>query len=64
MLFGLLLVNANYVQVVKADDYRNDPRNSRGLLRSYSHERGPIVLTMSGAMKPVYTSISFMSRSF
>jgi peptidoglycan glycosyltransferase len=48
LLFGLLLINVNYVQVVKADAYRNDSRNSRGLLRSYSHQRGPIVLSTGG----------------
>jgi peptidoglycan glycosyltransferase len=47
-LFGLLLINVNYVQVVKADQYRNDTRNSRSLLRSFSHERGPIVLSTGG----------------
>ena len=48
LLFGLLLINVNYVQVVKADSYRNDSRNARGLLRSYSHQRGPIVLSTGG----------------
>lgn len=48
LLFGLLLVNVNYVQVVKADAYRNDNRNARTLLRSFSHERGPIVLSTGG----------------
>ena len=48
VLFGLLLINLNYVQVVKADSYRNDSRNARGLLRSYSHARGPIVLSAGG----------------
>jgi peptidoglycan glycosyltransferase len=48
LLFGLLLINVNYVQVVKADSYRNDSRNARGLLRSYAHERGPIVLSTGG----------------
>ncbi len=42
-LFGMLLVQANWVQVVKAKDYRNDPRNKRVLLRTYDRERGPIV---------------------
>jgi len=45
VLFGLLLVNVNYVQTVKADDYRNDPRNARALLRTFANERGPIVLS-------------------
>jgi len=49
LLFGLLLINVNYVQVVKADSYRNDTRNARGLLRSYSQQRGPIVLSAGGA---------------
>jgi peptidoglycan glycosyltransferase len=53
VLFGLLLVNVNYVQVVKADDYRNDNRNFRGLLRSYAHERGPIVLSAGGGANAV-----------
>ena len=48
LLFGLLFLNVNYVQVVKADSYRNDTRNARGLLRSYAHERGPIVLSTGG----------------
>jgi peptidoglycan glycosyltransferase len=53
VLFGLLFVNVNYVQVVKADSYRNDNRNSRGLLRSYAHERGPIVLSTGGGANAV-----------
>ncbi len=43
-LFGLLLLNANWVQVVKGDSYRDNPRNSRVLLRTYSIERGPIAV--------------------
>ncbi len=37
-----LLVNATYVQVIKADSLRNDPRNSRVLLDEYSRQRGQI----------------------
>lgn len=37
-----LLINATYVQVIKADDYRLDPRNSRVLLDEYSRQRGQI----------------------
>jgi peptidoglycan glycosyltransferase len=48
LLFGLLLINVNYVQVVKADQYRNDNRNARSLLRTFSQERGPIVLATGG----------------
>ncbi|MDX6198981.1 MAG: penicillin-binding protein [Actinomycetota bacterium] len=53
LLFGLLFLNVNYVQVVKADSYRNDTRNARGLLRSYAHERGPIVLSTGGGANAV-----------
>jgi peptidoglycan glycosyltransferase len=44
VLFGLLLLQVNWVQVVKAKDYRNDSRNRRVLLRTYDRERGPIVI--------------------
>jgi peptidoglycan glycosyltransferase len=44
VLFGLLMLNANWVQVVKADAYRDDPRNSRVLLRTYERERGVIAV--------------------
>jgi peptidoglycan glycosyltransferase len=53
VLFALLFVNVNYVQVVKADSYRNDNRNQRGLLRSYAHQRGPIVLSAGGGASAV-----------
>lgn len=38
----LLMGNLTYVQVVKAGDYRNDPRNQRVLLAEYSRQRGQI----------------------
>lgn len=38
----LLFANLTWVQVVKAGDYRNDPRNQRVLLAEYSRERGQI----------------------
>ena len=53
LLFGLLLINVNYVQAVKASDYRNDPRNARALLRTFDHERGPIVLSTGGGAQAV-----------
>jgi penicillin-binding protein A len=39
----LLLANATYIQVVKADDYRSDQRNSRVLLEEYARQRGQII---------------------
>ncbi|HUR13654.1 MAG TPA: penicillin-binding protein 2 [Mycobacteriales bacterium] len=44
VLFALLLGQANWVQVVKARDYRDDPRNKRVLLRTYDRERGAIIV--------------------
>ena len=38
----LLMANLTYVQVVKASDYRNDPRNQRVLIAEYSRQRGQI----------------------
>ncbi len=46
-LFGLLMLNANWVQVVKADSYRDNPRNSRVLLRTYERERGAIAVVQA-----------------
>lgn len=39
----LLLANATYIQIVKADEYRTDPRNRRVLLEEYSRQRGKIL---------------------
>jgi peptidoglycan glycosyltransferase len=38
----LLLANATYIQIVKADDYRSDGRNRRVLFEEYSRQRGRI----------------------
>lgn len=46
----LLLANATYVQVIKADSYREDQRNQRTLLDEYSHQRG-MILDSSGNTK-------------
>lgn len=43
VLFALLLVNANYVQVIQGASLRDKPGNTRTLLDSYSRERGDIV---------------------
>jgi peptidoglycan glycosyltransferase len=44
VLFTLLFVNLNYVQVVKGGEYRNDKHNKRVLLQAYARERGAIVV--------------------
>lgn len=43
VLIVLLLANMTYIQVVKADDYRKDPRNQRVVLEEYSRQRGQII---------------------
>jgi peptidoglycan glycosyltransferase len=57
-LFTLLLLQANWVQVVKAKDYRNDPRNKRVLLRTYDRERGPIVIGTGRERQAIAKSIA------
>ena len=57
-LFGLLLVQANWVQVVKAKEYRDDPRNRRVLLRTYDRERGPIVIGSGSARLALAKSVA------
>jgi len=38
----LLFANLTYVQVIKGSDYRNDPRNQRGVIAEYAGKRGQI----------------------
>ncbi len=57
LLFGMLLFQANWVQVVKAKDYRNDPRNRRVLLRTYDRERGPLVIGSGKSRAAVAQSV-------
>ncbi len=44
VLFALLIGNANYVQVVRADKLRTDRHNQRTLLDEYQQQRGEIVV--------------------
>jgi peptidoglycan glycosyltransferase len=44
LLLLVVLANLNYIQVIKAEDYRTDPTNSRILLDEYSKQRGPILV--------------------
>lgn len=54
----LLLANATYVQVIKADDYRADPRNARVLIEEYSRQRGTIVVSGANVASSVETGNS------
>ena len=44
VLFTLLILNINYIQVVRSDELREDGRNTRLLADEYSRERGAIVV--------------------
>ncbi|WP_424536862.1 peptidoglycan D,D-transpeptidase FtsI family protein [Sphaerisporangium viridialbum] len=42
LMFGLLMININYLQAVKADELRTDNRNTRSFFARYQTERGMI----------------------
>ena len=42
VMIMMLLANLTYVQVIKGSDYRNDPRNQRGVIAEYAGKRGQI----------------------
>jgi peptidoglycan glycosyltransferase len=44
VLFAALFVNLNYLQVLRADELADDPRNSRGLVREYARQRGSMIV--------------------
>lgn len=44
VLFTLLIVNVNVIQVIRADDLRDNPRNTRVLTEEYDQQRGAIVV--------------------
>jgi peptidoglycan glycosyltransferase len=44
VLFTLLIINVNYIQVVRSEELREDPANTRVLAEEYDRERGSIVV--------------------
>ncbi len=44
VLFTLLILNANVIQVIQADSLRTDSGNTRVLIEEYSRQRGSIVV--------------------
>jgi peptidoglycan glycosyltransferase len=44
VLFTLLIINVNYIQVVRSDELRNDSSNTRVLAAEYDRERGSIIV--------------------
>ena len=55
VLFTLLILNVNYIQVVRADKLRKDPGNTRVLAEEYDRERGSIVVDGTEIAKSVRT---------
>jgi peptidoglycan glycosyltransferase len=55
VLFTLLIVNVNYIQVVRSDELRNDPSNTRVLAAQYDRERGAIVVAGNAIAESVPT---------
>ncbi|GAA4182757.1 D,D-transpeptidase PbpA [Streptosporangium oxazolinicum] len=42
LMFGLLMINVNYLQAVRAEELRDDSRNTRNFFARYEVERGRI----------------------
>jgi peptidoglycan glycosyltransferase len=55
VLMAALLVNLNFVQVVKSDSYRNNKNNRRVILNEYSNPRGSIIVQGTPIAESVQT---------
>jgi penicillin-binding protein A len=55
VLFTLLIVNVNYIQVVRSDELRNNSSNTRVLAAEYDRERGAIVVAGNAVAESVPT---------
>ncbi len=56
VLLLALFVNLNFVQVVKADAYRNNPHNLRNILDEYASPRGQIIVGGNAVAESVATT--------
>ena len=56
VLFTLLIINVNIIQVVRADGLRKDSGNTRQLVEQYSRPRGSIVVDGNEIAKSVSTN--------
>ncbi|MGZ4566266.1 MAG: peptidoglycan D,D-transpeptidase FtsI family protein [Blastococcus sp.] len=56
VLFTLLILNVNYIQVVRSDELRTNPSNTRQLTEQYSRQRGSIVVAGNDIAKSVRTN--------
>jgi penicillin-binding protein A len=55
VLFTLLIINVNYIQVVRSDELRNNTSNTRVLAEEYDRERGAIVVAGTPVAESVPT---------
>jgi penicillin-binding protein A len=55
VLFTLLIVNVNYIQVVRSDELCNNSSNTRVLAAEYDRERGAIVVAGNAVAESVPT---------
>lgn len=56
VLFGLLFVNLNYIQAIKADEYRNSDYNGRIQVAEYERRRGNIEVSGTAVASAKETS--------
>jgi penicillin-binding protein A len=55
VLFTLLILNVNYIQVVRSDELRKNTSNTRVLAAEYDRERGAIIVAGEPVALPVPT---------
>jgi penicillin-binding protein A len=61
-LFGVLFLNLNYLQVIRAYALSHDSRNQRGLLREYAIQRGAILVGSGQRQKEIARSEPIQDR--
>ena len=64
VLFTLLILNVNYIQVVRADKLRQDPGNTRVLAAEYGRARGSIIAdgTQIAESVPTHDNLKYLRR--
>ncbi|WP_331772537.1 penicillin-binding transpeptidase domain-containing protein (plasmid) [Embleya sp. NBC_00888] len=60
ILVAALMLRANWVQVVKADDYATDSHNKRAIYEKYSHPRGDFLVEG----KPITSSVKTDDKQY
>lgn len=56
VLLLAVVINLNFVQVINASSYRNNPANHRVLLDEYKHQRGSIIVNGTTIADSVHTN--------